>query len=245
MNTRQQDILSILETQGEVTIKTLSERLNVTPMTIHRDLEYLEKNHYLYKKRGAAVFVNKPDRCEEVFYQEEKRTIGRKAAEYIKPGQSILFDNSTTAREAARFLEGIPHLTFYTTNLETAAILSKYPDTILYCSGGYYFPESEGFVGQQAELFLEKIQADVCIVGASGISEKTGITIPYPLHTALQKKILEVSKYKILVADHSKFDKAAMEKVADLEEIDCIITDEKVQKDILDKYKKYAEIILA
>lgn len=245
MNTRQQDIIRLLESNGEMTIKALSETLNVTAMTIHRDLDYLEQQHYLYKKRGAAVFVNAPDRHSSSYYVEEKRKIGRRAAKFIRPGQSILFDNSTTAIEAARALSGIPRLTFYTTNLEAAAILAGYPDTVLYCSGGYYFPDSRGFVGKQAEEFVTGIHADVCLIGASGIAIDTGVTNPYPMHSSLQRKIIEASDCRILLADHSKFGKRAMEKAADLCEISRIITDPGLPDEVFDEYSGYVKIDIA
>ncbi len=245
MNTRQQDIISLLEQRGEMTIKSLAETFGVTEMTIHRDLDYLEKKNYLFKKRGAAVFINSHDRESGSFYVDEKRSIGQKVAELIKPGQSILFDNSTTALEVARFLDGIVGLTFYTTNLETAAILSKYPNTIMYCSGGYYFPDSKGFIGKQTESFVESVHADLCIIGASGIDLEHGVTGPYPMHTSLQRKIIDAADYHILAADHSKFGKAAIEKIADLDEIDCIVTDSGIRAELAEEYGKHTRIILA
>lgn len=245
MNTRQQDLIKLVEQQGEITIKELSRRLGVSEMTIHRDLNFLEENRYLYKKRGAAVFVEQTDRSTGGFYAEEKRRIGKMAASLISPGQSILFDNSTTALECARFLEGIPNLTFYTTNLETALVLSKYPNCVLYCSGGYYFPDSKGFTGSQAEEFVSRIHADICIIGGSGIDLVHGITNPYPMHTVLQRKIIEQSDYRILAADHSKFGRAAMEKAADLSEIDVIVTDKGISAETVRQYGAYTEIVIA
>lgn len=245
MNTRQQDIIHLLEHNGEMTIKALAETLGVTTMTIHRDLDFLEEQRYLYKKRGAAVFVETPDRQSEPFYATEKRTIGKCAASFVQPGQSILFDNSTTALEAARFLAGIPNLTFYTTNLEATEILATYPDTVLYCSGGYYFADSRGFVGSQAEAFVAGLQVDLCIIGASGISITAGITNPYPMHSALQRKIIEVSHTRMLLADHSKFGKQAIEKAAELTEIDRIITDSGLSENLRAEYGAYTEIVIA
>ena len=62
MNSRQKNIIQILEREGEVTIKALSERLDVSEMTIHRDAEVLEKQRSLYKKRGALVYIENSDR---------------------------------------------------------------------------------------------------------------------------------------------------------------------------------------
>ena len=244
MNQRQKKILSLAEAEGEITIKELALRLGVSEMTVHRDLDVLEEERYVYKKRGAAVFIESEDRDTSDFYTEEKRAIGRKAASLIPDGASIIFDNSTTALECARFMNPEGKYTFYTTNLETAKILASYIKSILYCSGGYYFPDSRGFVGSQAEAFVSSVKADVCFVGASGITQD-GITTPYPMHTPLQKAIISAAKTKILVCDHSKFDKRAMEKICDLSDIDTIVTDVGLSDNAYDEYSKYVKIIKA
>ena len=115
MNQRQKEIISLTESAGEITIKELAERLGVSEMTVHRDLDLLQAERYIYKKRGAAVFVESADREKSDFYAEEKRYIGRKAAELVPDGASVIFDNSTTALECAKFLNPKGKYTFYTT----------------------------------------------------------------------------------------------------------------------------------
>ena len=73
MNQRQKEIISLTESAGEITIKELAERLGVSEMTVHRDLDLLQAERYIYKKRGAAVFVESADRKKSDFYAEEKR----------------------------------------------------------------------------------------------------------------------------------------------------------------------------
>ena len=70
MNQRQKKIISLTEQAGEITIKELAERLDVSEMTVHRDLDMLEEERYLYKKRGAAVFIESDDRDISNFYAE-------------------------------------------------------------------------------------------------------------------------------------------------------------------------------
>ena len=243
MNSRQKQILQIIETEGEVTIKELADKLKVSEMTIHRDAEYLQEQRYLYKKRGAVVYIENADRAKSDFYSEEKRAIGMKAASLITDGQSIIFDNSTTAMECARFLDPAKKYTFYATGMETTAVLAEYEGSVLYCSGGYYFPASRGFVGSQAEAFVASVKADVCVIGASGVSIEGGITTPYPMHTALQKAIIASAKTKIIVCDHSKFDKHAMEKICDLSDIDMIVTDGGISDETYEKYSKCVKIV--
>ena len=242
MNQRQKKIVTLTESAGEITIKELARQLGVSEMTVHRDLDLLQAEHYIYKKRGAAVFIESADRDKSDFYAEEKRSIGRKAAELVPDGASVIFDNSTTALECARFLNPEGKYTFYTTNLETAEILASYAGSVLYCSGGYYFPDSKGFVGAQAEAFVASVKADVCFVGASGVTPD-GTTTPYPMHTTLQKAIIASAKTKILVCDHSKFDKRAMEKICELSDIDMIVTDGGISTEAYERYSRFIKII--
>lgn len=245
MNTRQKDIMALLEQRGEITVRELASRFNVSEMTIYRDIDLLEAGRYLTKKRGAAVYANAANRKDDVFYADEKRSIGKIAADLIKPGMSVLFDNSTTALEVARFLDGIPKLTFYTTNLETSLILSRYPNTVLYCSGGYFNPNSTGFTGQLTMDFISKVHADVCIVGISGISTENGLTVSYPSHAMQTSAILKAAKTKIVVADHSKFGRVAMEKAAELSDVDIIVTDGALPAQTYIEYSKHVRIIRA
>ena len=116
-------------------------------------------------------------------------------------------------------------------------------NSLLYCSGGYYCQESRGFVGTQTENFVSSVHPDVCIVGTSGISLEGGITTAYPIHKTLQQKIMASSGTVLLGADHSKFDKIAMEKVAELSDVNVIVTDSGIFEDTLKKYKEKVNII--
>ena len=245
MNTRQQDIINLTQKYGEITIKSLAENLKVSEMTVHRDLDLLQEQGYIYKKRGAAVFLENCYPDIKTFYQKEKSAIGKAAASLLSYGQSVIFDNSTTTIECAKHLNDNLHLTCYPTNIAVAQIISTSNSHILYCCGGYYSPDSQGFVGQYAEQFISSVNADVAIIGASGISIEKGITNPYPSHNKLQNYIIKNSKKRILLADHSKFERIAMEKNCALSDIDIIITDSGISDSILEKYKRYINIIIA
>ena len=89
---------------------------------------------------------------------------------------------------------------------------------------------------------MASVKADVCFIGASGITTD-GITTPYPMHTPLQKAIISAAKTKILVCDHSKFGKRAMEKICELKDIDIIVTDSGLSDDVHDEYSKHVKIV--
>lgn len=245
MNDRQKEILSLTQKRGEITIKELAMHMAVSEMTIHRDLDYLQGQKYLYKKRGAAVFVELPDRVRDGFYEKEKRAIACQVARMLKPKQYVLFDNSTTVLECAKQLDPSLALTCYTTGIESTSVLSQKSGFVLHCSGGYFFPESRGFIGDQTEKFVSTVYADVCLIGASGISVEGGVTTPYPPHSFLQKGIIKVSGECWLVADHSKFGKRALDKIVGLSEVTQIITDSGISDRDYQQFSQYVKIVVA
>ena len=229
MNQRQKKLYEILEQEGEVTIGRLAQLLNVSEMTIYRDAAELEKSDLLFKKRGALVY--RETEAISDHYIDEKRAIAQVAASMICEGDTVLFDNSTTALEVARLLSDRKGITVYATNLEVASVLCQNRDIVLYVGGGYYAHDSMGFVGSFAEQFVEQIYADKCIVGTGGIHLKHGLTCPYPAHAALQRKIMAAADEVILVADHTKFGKAAPDRIAGLDAVDKVITDNAVSEE--------------
>ena len=93
--------------------------------------------------------------------------------------------------------------------------------------------------------FVSSVKADVWIIGASGVSAEDGITTPYPMHTLLQKAIISSAQTKILVCDHSKFGKTAMEKICELSDIDIIVTDSGISDEVFEKFSKQIKIVKA
>lgn len=249
MKDRKERIVEILQKQGEVTIHQLAQMFSVSEMTIHRDAVVLEDQGILYKKRGALSYIEQKDVEFNDHYLLEKKTIARATMSLIENVDSIVFDNSTTALEVAKLLTNwkkkSKRLQVYATNLEVANVVCNNPDITLYVSGGYYLPSSTGFVGSITEEFVERIHADICIVGTSGISFEHGFTCPYTHHSSLEKKIIAASREVIVVADHTKFGKVALEKVADLESANYIITDSHVDPELLGQIRQKTTVVIA
>ncbi len=233
MNQRQKKILELLEKEGEITIGRLAQLLSVSEMTIYRDAAEMEKAGLLFKKRGGLAYKEADGKGDH--YLAEKQAIARLAVEQIHSGDAILFDNSTTALEVARLLADRKGLTVYATNLEVANALHHNRDITLYVGGGYYAHDSMGFVGSMTERFVEQIHADKCIVGTGGIHTECGLTCPYPAHASLQRKIMTAADEIIVVADHTKFGKAAPDCIASTDAVDVFITDDA----ITEEWKQY------
>lgn len=249
MNKRQKQIVEILQKQGEVTIHQFAQLLNVSEMTIHRDAVVLEDQGLLYKKRGALSYIEQTAMEFNDHYLLEKRAIAQATMSLIQDADSIIFDNSTTALEVAKLLvkwkQRTKRLAVYATNLEVANVVCKNQDITLYVSGGYYLPSSTGFVGSITEEFVARVHADKCIIGTSGISFKHGLTCPYTYHSSLEKIIIDAAKEVIVVADHAKFGKVALEKVADLDQVNYVVTDENVDPELLAQIKQKTTVLTA
>lgn len=241
---RREKIIELLKEQGEIAIPVLAQLLEVTEMTIHRDLDFLDSKELLKKKRGGAIYSEVKYLKINSGYIEEKIAIAKEAIKLIKDGDSIIFDNSTTSFEVAKRLDIFNNLTIYTTNLDVSNVLIHNEKIILYCSGGLYFRPSTGFVGKEAEEFISKVHASKCFIGTSGISPTYGLTGPYHSHVDLEKKIIAASEQVIVVSDHMKFGKVAIDKIADLQDVDHIITDSKVDPIKLEEVRKLTHVIV-
>ncbi len=245
MKARKTRIIEMLSEQGEISIQTLSQMLGVSEMTIHRDLDALEAKNRLKKKRGGAIYVDDRPAGAMGIYQREKAAIAYEAAKLIEPGDTLLFDNSTTALEVARCVKNHFALTVYATNLDVANELRYSPNIVLYCSGGFYLPSSTGFVGSITEAFVERLHVSKCIVGTSGVSLQYGITCPYPLHAALQRKIMAAADRVIMVTDYTKFGKVAIEKICDISEVDDLVTDDRADPALIRQYEAHTRVTVA
>lgn len=245
MNKRQKYIVDELAKFGEIEIHDLAKKTKVSDMTIYRDVNYLEQKGLVFRKRGAVVYVEKTDVAKHDRYLQQKEAIALRAAALVREEDTIIFDNSTTALEVAKLLKDMKNITVYTTSIELASVFCKNRDITLYCSGGYYLHASTGFVGSWTEEFIDRIRASKCFIGASGISLEFGITGPYPQHSQLEQKIIKASQQVIMVADHSKLEKVAVEKIADLGQIDCLITDWGADESLVEQLQKQTHVIIA
>jgi DeoR/GlpR family transcriptional regulator of sugar metabolism len=235
---RRKYILSLIEEKGSVIIEDLAKELKVSPMTIRRDLIYLEKNNFIVRTHGGAVPFN--NLHQEVPYQnkvqseiEEKKRIAEYASSLIKEGQTVILDAGTTTMEIAKKIMNLKDIVVVTTDLLAALYLSKSKNIQVYCTGGFIQNEIGTCIGTEAEKFLTGICADIAFIGASAVDLKSGVTSPTMEKAIIKKRMIEAADYTVLVADHTKFGKKNFAKICALEELDLIITDNQIDEILL------------
>ncbi|SHI50007.1 transcriptional regulator, DeoR family [Clostridium cavendishii DSM 21758] len=240
---RYQKILELLEQNDSVRVSNLIKIFNVSMETIRRDLDHLEKKGLLKKVYGGAVRerinTNQASfNVREKEFIEEKQEIAKIAIRYITEGQSIALNSGTTTLEIAKLLKiNFEKLTILTNSVAIALELSdmsKY--TIILC-GGIFNGEEYSLAGEFALENISKFRIDTAFISVSGISLLDGFTDHNLDEIQIQRKLIEISQQVFMLSDSSKFDTLSLLKLCDISKADMIITDSKLNDNILNKYK--------
>ncbi len=240
---RHQSILQILASEGAVSVVNLCERLNVSKMTIRRDLRLLEDRGLLRRVRGGAISgrgrsFEPPFLLRAGEHQAEKELIGKCAAAMVKEGDSIALDVGTTTLEVARHLRGKTDLTVITASLPIANLLANQAGIRLIVTGGILRFGEGSFIGDLAVSAFQNFYVDKAFIGIGGISLDAGLT-EYNLEDARVKKtLISSAKDRIVVTDASKFGRVTFAAVASLGEINKIVTDKLPTAKFLSELKK-------
>ncbi|MBC7093482.1 DeoR/GlpR transcriptional regulator [Candidatus Bipolaricaulota bacterium] len=230
---RRRLILERLRELGAVRTSELARIHSVSPMTIRNDLDVLARRGHLLRVHGGAM-VKEPLAAEPSYYEkatrnlEEKRRIGRKAAELIEEGMAVFIGNGTTTMEIVRALKERPpaRLKVFTNALTHAVELAGIPQLEVYVIGGYLRGVSYALVGPLARKSLEGVYFDLAFLGVNGLSLEHGATIPSLEEAETAAEIVRHARRVVIVADHTKFGVVTHGRIADLEEVDMIVTDE-------------------
>lgn len=240
---RYEEILRLLEKDKIVKVAQLCSIFNVSVETVRRDLEFLEKEGKLKRVYGGAVLERKlsmePSYHTRVIGNaREKQSIGKKTAELIHDGETLIIDLGTTTLGVAKHLKDKKDLTIITNCLYIAQELVDVPGYRVILSGGQLRSEEQSTSGFMSEEFFRTFNVDKTIIGVGGITIEEGITDYHLEETRVRRIMIEKGSQVIAVADHSKFGVKALVNVCPLEDIDVLVTDDKLPKSIIEKFKK-------
>lgn len=228
-------ILTSLQKTGSVSVETLSKELQVSHVTVRRDLDTLESQGLLRRTHGGAVSIEplfyEPFRNDRSFqaqvekFADEKRRIGRAAATLIKKGDIIALTPGTTTTEVVRGLPLNHDITVVTSTVNVAMELSKRKDLDVYVTGGRLHGDWFSLVGPTAAQSLSRVMIHVLFIGADGIDAKSGVSCFDPEEAQLNSTMVKHARKKVVVVDHSKFGIVAGWRICSTDEIDVLVTD--------------------
>lgn len=233
---RRQKIFELLQEEGAARVSTLSELFGVSEPTIRQDLERLESEGLVAREHGGAFLKSVPDqvRTMSLHHTEnmaKKTLIGRKAAEHISDGDSIILDSGTTTTEVARSLEQKSNLRIITDSLNIALLLGGHSDFVLMLTGGEFKAPTLSVTGEKAAQFFDQIHVDKLFLAVGGISLEAGITYPgfndIPVKTAMMASAAQI----FVVADSTKLGKTSFAALGGLDKVDSLITDSEIDPD--------------
>ena len=230
---RQALILELLMQHDSILVTDLATHLNVSSVTIRKDLTDLEREKKLYRNHGKAILIdpyidNRNVSEKEKLYVEEKRLIGMKAANLIAPKDSILIASGTTMHALARSIAPADELTVITASMEVSNILASEKNICIIQLGGILRHSSLSVVGKYAENILADFSCSKLFIGVDGIDLDFGITTTNMMEASLNRVMMQTAQKTIVLADSSKFGRRGFSKISDMEDVDHIITDSKI-----------------
>lgn len=235
---RYEYIVSLVNERGSIRVSELSELCQVTEETIRRDLDRLEAAGRLRRSHGGAVSVkDMPTLHAEIPYTEreianaqEKRRIAEEAVRRIRPKDRILLDASSTAWYMARSLPDIP-LTVLTNSIKVATELATKEKIEVISTGGQLARRSLSYVGPLAERSLETYHVNKLFFSCKGVHVERGISESNEWQARIKQMMLRIADEAVLLADASKFGVQAFTHVADLGDVQSIITDKRLPEE--------------
>jgi DeoR/GlpR family transcriptional regulator of sugar metabolism len=226
LDQRRQEVLSLIEAEGFVSLQTLSARAGVSESTIRRDLEYLEGLGQIRRTRGGAAYIGESiatldERSARAL--PEKRAVGKAAAMLVNSGEAVLLDGGTTTLEVARNLAG-KALQVATNSMPVVNLLANQPQIELIVIGGYLYPKTGVALGPAAISALRQIHVRRLFMSVGGITER-GLFNSNALLAETERAMLESAEEVVVVTDSSKLGHSALAHLCGLERVHHLVVD--------------------
>ncbi len=229
----------------------LCDLLETSEATVRRDLEWLEQKGILERTHGGAIF-NQRVILEQEYQQraqhhpEEKKRIGEFAASLLEEGDIVFINSGTTATQVLQHIRADMRISVFTNNVSAVIELGE-PGFHYYLIGGEFQPRSNSIAGRFAMENLKQVYANKAIIGVDGISVKHGCTVPTNPEAEVVRQMIERTKGPVIVvADHSKWGVVSNFQIATIDEIDKLISDDRLDASAVDSLAAHnVECLLA
>lgn len=230
-------ILDSLKRDGYIKVADMAKMLEVTTVTIRKDLKSLEEKQLLYRTHGSASPIN-PIAPElkvsekEKMKKDEKERIALAACSLIEENDSIIIGSGSTVYTFAERIQPINHLTVVTASLKASILLNELNNVDVLQLGGTVRKNSVSVVGDYTSHFFEDITCSKLFLGVDGIDLEFGVTNSNIEEAQLNRRMMQASLKTIILADSSKFGRRGFGKVCNLDQVDVIITDSGISEAI-------------
>ncbi len=228
---RQEEILRLISDKEYISMKDLEDHLNISMITLRRDIVDLAKKGFIVKTYGGIKKAN--NRLSEARFFERlstnrkaKESMARAAMGLIENGDTVFFDTSTTVYELALWCcKYKNYLNVVTNGLLTATELLKNPTFNITIIGGTATSSNYATAGIYAEKMASEISVSKAFISCSAFHPDEGTFENVPTTGNIKKLVVRTSDQLILLVDQSKFYRKSIMKTFDVSELDYIISD--------------------
>lgn len=235
-------IMQYLKQHHRISVQEICDLFGVARDTARRDILKMEEQGLIIRTRGGAILPaltkeinNYKERLQ--FESEGKRAIGQYAASLIKDGDYVILDASTTVQYAAEYWSTKNNV-IVTNSIDIAGIMTNKEQVTIHLLGGRLNQQHRHVVGSQTLAMLGDYQVDKLFLGVGGITVE-GLSNPYEEDGFVKREMMKRAEQVIVLADHTKFGKKSFHRVADLDQIDLVITDKEPEGEIAERLQRH------
>ena len=230
---RQLALVQLARSEGRVSVVEAAATFDVTPETIRRDLEHLDRSGLLQRVHGGAIPAEHDQLGDlavsdrEIAAAAEKDRIAQAALQYLPAGPqgSILLDAGTTTGRLARLLPVDAEISVFTNSPVVAATAAERSRRDVELSGGRVRGLTQACVGADTVSWFERLRVDVAFIATNGVSVAHGLSTPDPSEAAVKRAMVRCARRVVLLADSRKLGVETACSFARLDDVDVLITD--------------------
>jgi DeoR/GlpR family transcriptional regulator of sugar metabolism len=232
---RRRSLLDYLHERPEASVDELAQFLAVSKMTVHRDLDRLQELRVLRKTRGGATLL--PSILFEADYafrirqnRAIKQVLAKAVAGLVDPGMALIIDDSSTTGLVLDELAAVRPLTIITNSLSLTNRLAKDNSLTAIMVGGRYDPVTDAFFGLGCESATSRLRADLAIFSTAAV-QGAGAYLHDQDVVRAKLAMRAAADRSVLVFDHTKVGKSALNYFSSLSAFDEVYIDDGVASD--------------
>ena len=241
---RQQEIYVLALKHGVVDVSDLARQFEVTTETIRRDLSDLQARQLVRRVHGGAVPFDRRHHepmveARDALNGEQKLRIAQQAINQVPDRGSVIIDSGSTGQRLAEVFPVDRSVHVVTNSLVSALTLARRGVREITVLGGAVRTNTFAMVDASVVEAVRRIRADVLFISCDGLSLTRGLTTPYREETLVKRAMIDSSNWVVAIVDHSKFGNDQMFGYAPLEEIDVLITDDRVSSEEIEQLEAH------
>lgn len=230
---RHSKILELLTEVKRIEVTELSQLLNVSQVTIRKDLDHLEMKGLIIREHGFATLNSSDDiNIRLAYHYDIKQKIARLACQSVQDGETIMIESgSCCALLAYEIVQTKKDVTIITNSAFIADYIRKAGHTHIILLGGEYQNEAQVVVGPIIRKCVESFFVDKFFIGIDGFSEGFGFTGNNYMRSETVRDMAKQAKHVIVVTDSSKFSQIGTVSLLPTKDVSCVVTDEGIPLD--------------